>query len=103
MCREGEELPALLTAAASGAVEVRPIPARRMGCWMPRVLVMGVTIDMMNNDVFTSLNLLKKDGGLLILRDSVWGKCGTVSAWSRVPAILLCYRRGRTSPQTDKL
>lgn len=50
-------VPALLTAAASGAVDVLPIPARRMGCWMPNVLVNGVIIDMVAM-VFTSLNLL---------------------------------------------
>ena len=34
--------PAEDTAAARGAVEVCAIPARRIGCWIPRMVVKGV-------------------------------------------------------------
>lgn len=39
--------PALETAAASGAPEVFPIPARRMGCWIFSSFVRGVTSDIL--------------------------------------------------------
>lgn len=38
--------PALETAAARGAPEVRAMPARRMGCWIFRREVRGVERDM---------------------------------------------------------
>ena len=38
--------PAFETAAANGAPDVWPIPASRMGCWMPNNCVIGVVIDM---------------------------------------------------------
>jgi len=34
--------PALETAAARGLPETRAMPARRMGCWIPRRVVRGV-------------------------------------------------------------
>lgn len=37
--------PAFDTAAASGAPDVWPIPANRMGCWIPSSCVIGVEID----------------------------------------------------------
>lgn len=39
--------PALETAAASGAPEVFPIPARKMGCWIFSSFVRGVTSDIL--------------------------------------------------------
>lgn len=39
--------PALETAAARGPPEVRAMPARRIGCWMPRRVVSGVVIGAM--------------------------------------------------------
>lgn len=39
--------PALETAAARGAPEVRAMPASRMGCWILRRVVRGVVMDMM--------------------------------------------------------
>lgn len=36
--------PAFDTAAARGPPDVRAMPARRIGCWIPKRVVMGVVI-----------------------------------------------------------